>query len=61
MKPTDVAAAFVERINSGSRDCPVRKKAEARPRSLIGIVWKLHTYICPGWKAYQRSLKREVM
>jgi hypothetical protein len=42
-------------------DCPVRKKAEARPRSLIGIVWKLHTYICPGWKAYQRSLKREVM
>ncbi len=36
--------------------CPFRKKAEARPRSLIGIVWKLHTYVCPGWKAYQRSL-----
>ena len=40
-------------------ECPIRKKAEARPRSLIGIVWKLHTYICPGWKAYQRSLARE--
>ena len=36
--------------------CSLRKKAEARPRSLIGILWKLHTYVCPGWKAYQRSL-----
>ena len=36
--------------------CAIRKKAEEKPRSLIGIVWKLHTYICPGWKAYQRSL-----
>ncbi len=39
--------------------CPLRKKAEARPRSLIGILWKLHTYICPGWKSYQRWLARK--
>lgn len=35
--------------------CPMRKKAEANPRSLLGIVWRLHTKICPGWKAYQRA------
>jgi len=39
-------------------ECSMRKKAEAHPRSFIGILWKLHTYICPGWKAYQRSLAR---
>lgn len=37
-------------------DCAMRKKAEANPRSFIGILWRLHTHICPGWKAYQRSL-----
>ena len=36
--------------------CPLRRKAEAKPRSLIGILWRLHTYVCPGWRAYQRSL-----
>lgn len=40
-------------------DCAFRKKAEARPRSFLGIIWKLHTYICPGWKAYQRSLAQD--
>lgn len=39
-------------------DCAFRKKAEARPRSFIGILWKLHTYFCPGWKAYKRYLER---
>jgi hypothetical protein len=38
-------------------DCAFRKKAEERPRSFLGILWKLHTYVCPGWKAYQRSLR----
>jgi len=40
-------------------DCSLRKKAEARPRSLIGFLWRMHTHICPGWKAYQRSLAEE--
>jgi len=39
-------------------NCSIRKKAEASPHSFIGILWKLHTYICPGWKSYQRSLSR---
>lgn len=39
-------------------DCAWRKKAEANPKSLIGIVWRLHTKICPGWRAYQRSLAK---
>lgn len=36
--------------------CVIRKKAEAKPKSIIAFLWRLHTYICPGWKAYQRSL-----
>lgn len=40
-------------------DCAIRKKAEAKPRSLLGIFWKLHTYVCPGWRSYQRTLARE--
>jgi hypothetical protein len=38
-------------------DCALRKKAQAKPRSFLGILWKLHTYICPGWKAYKRRLE----
>jgi hypothetical protein len=40
-------------------ECGFRKKAEKNPRSFVGRLWKLHTYVCPGWKAYQRSLARE--
>ena len=40
-------------------DCALRRKAEAKPKSFIGIFWKLHTYVCPGWKAYQRSLAQQ--
>lgn len=36
--------------------CPLRKRAEEKPRSLIGIFWRWHTTWCPGWKAYQESL-----
>jgi hypothetical protein len=41
-------------------ECSFRKKAEAKPHSFMGMVWKLHTYICPGWKAYQRSLPEDL-
>jgi hypothetical protein len=43
----------------GCEDCKYRKKAEAKPKSFIGIVWKLHTYICPGWRSYQKSLAKD--
>jgi hypothetical protein len=37
-------------------DCPLRNKAEAKPKSLLGRFWKWHTSWCPGWKAYQEYL-----
>ncbi len=40
-------------------ECGFRKKAQENPRSFLGILWKLHTFICPGWRAYQRSLNSE--
>ncbi|MBN2501238.1 MAG: hypothetical protein JXB38_10700 [Anaerolineales bacterium] len=38
-------------------DCPMRKKAEANPKSFMARLWKWHTGWCPGWKAYQVWLK----
>ena len=40
-------------------ECPIRAKAEAKPRSIIGFIWRLHTKICPGWKKYQRWLAEQ--
>lgn len=40
-------------------DCPIRKRAEAKPRSLLARVWRWHTGWCPGWKAYQAHLARQ--
>jgi hypothetical protein len=37
-------------------DCPLRKKAEAQPKTLFARLWRWHTTWCPGWKAYQKSL-----
>ena len=54
--PTHWEITMSEDKKHRCEDCPIRKRAEAKPRSFIGIVWRLHTKICPGWKAYQRSL-----
>jgi len=40
-------------------DCPMRKKAEANPKSLLSKFWKWHTGWCPGWKSYQESLVKK--
>lgn len=37
-------------------NCPIRKKAEAQPKSLLARLWRWHTGWRPGWKAYQKSL-----
>ena len=37
-------------------NCPLRKRAEAKPKSLIGRFWYWHIKWCPGWKAYQAYL-----
>lgn len=42
----------------GCENCKFRQKAEKKPGSLIGILWRWHTRWCPGWKAYQKELSR---
>jgi hypothetical protein len=39
-------------------NCALRKRAEAKPRSLLGRFWTWHITWCPGWKAYQEVLAR---
>jgi len=39
--------------------CPMRLKAEAKPKAFFARIWKWHTSWCPGWKAYQESLSAE--
>lgn len=39
--------------------CPMRLKAEQKPRSLGSRLWRWHTTWCPGWKAYQEHLKTQ--
>lgn len=40
----------------GCETCHLRKKAEAKPKSLMARLWRWHTTWCPGWKAYQTYL-----
>lgn len=49
---------MTEQQEHSCEHCEFRRKAETSPRSLLGILWKLHTYVCPGWRAYQRTLSR---
>jgi hypothetical protein len=37
--------------------CAVRKRAEAKPKSLLGRLWYWHIKWCPGWKSYQEHLE----
>jgi len=37
----------------------MRKRAEAKPKSIISRIWKWHTGWCPGWKAYQAELAQK--
>ena len=39
--------------------CDWRQKYIDNPRSFSGILWKLHSYICPGWRGYQKHLKQQ--
>ena len=40
-------------------ECPMRKRAEAKPKSLISRIWHWHTNWCPGWKSYQEHLAQQ--
>jgi hypothetical protein len=36
--------------------CPMRAKYDAKPRSIVGRIWRFHINFCPGWKSYMKSL-----
>jgi hypothetical protein len=40
-------------------NCAWRAKYDARPKSLLGRLWKWHITFCPGWKMYLKSLNEE--
>ncbi|MEJ2571949.1 MAG: hypothetical protein P8Y98_15550 [Anaerolineales bacterium] len=37
-------------------DCPIHKRAEAKPSALLARFWPWHTTWCSGWKTYQEYL-----
>jgi len=37
-------------------NCPMKKRYDRNPKSLLARIWKWHTGWCPGWKAYLRWL-----
>ena len=39
--------------------CPMRLRAEQKPKSFLARIWRWHTTWCPGWKAYQESLENQ--
>jgi hypothetical protein len=45
-------------MNSNCDHCKIRAKAEQKPNSFIGRLWRWHTKWCPGWKAYQNELAK---
>ena len=46
-------------MESRCEDCPMRRRAERNPNSLLSRLWRWHTTWCPGWKAYQAELARQ--
>jgi hypothetical protein len=53
---TRAEGAMLSETRHKCEDCGMRKRAEAKPNSLMARIWRWHTGWCPGWKAYQRSL-----
>jgi hypothetical protein len=43
----------------GCETCPMRKKAEENPKSILARLWRWHTGWCPGWKEYQAHLAEQ--
>lgn len=45
--------------NHQCSNCPIRKQYDNKPKSILGRFWRWHINICPGWKAYFKSLNEE--
>ncbi|GAB6175234.1 hypothetical protein JCM16814_01250 [Desulfobaculum senezii] len=39
--------------------CPMRRRAERRPDSLLARLWRWHTSWCPGYRLYQRQMRAD--
>lgn len=39
--------------------CPLRRRYDQSPKSLLGRLWRWHINFCPGWKGYLASLSPE--
>jgi hypothetical protein len=37
-------------------ECPLRRKYDEKPKSLIGRFWRWHINFCPGWKGYMKDM-----
>jgi hypothetical protein len=49
----------IQKTNLKCEDCPMRKRAEEKPNSLLSKIWRWHTGWCPGWKEYQKALAEQ--
>ena len=45
--------------DSGCRECKMRAKYDANPKSLLGRFWRWHINFCPGWKKFMASIPEE--
>ena len=46
-------------MKSHCEACPLRRRAEEKPKSLVGRFWWWHTTWCPGWKAYLKEMEAQ--
>jgi len=57
--PVEKVAATAAIPRHHCEECGLRRRAEARPTSLLARIWRWHTGWCPGWKSYQRWLANQ--
>ena len=49
----------IKMAESGCATCSFRAKNDAKPKSILGRLWRWHANFCPGWKSYMKSLPDE--
>jgi len=59
MIPGEESMTATQKTDLQCENCPMRKRAEQKPNSLIAKIWRWHTGWCPGWKAYQKALAEQ--
>lgn len=41
------------------KECKMRARYDAKPKSLLGRFWRWHINWCPGWRSFMDSLPEE--